>query len=119
MKIKQPTTAEYNVYKEQSREIKEYGKNSEFPLLPYLRIKQANYYETKSFCFKWLFFKIWTLDNFQFELSIVFDYHWGIGFAGILPYLRWVVAIPIPIKLKERFDKFTARKTKFRKEAGF
>jgi hypothetical protein len=119
MKTKQPMTAECNVYREEKTDIKEFGKDSIFPLLPYLRIKQANYYETKSFCFKWLFFKIWTLDNFQFEFSFVLDYHWGIGFAGILPYLRWVVAIPIPIKLKEHFDKLTARKTEFRKEAGF
>lgn len=67
-----------------------------FPLVPGFRIKKADEYNTNGFSFHWLFFKFWTLDSFGFEISFNIDDHWGIGFSGILPYLRWVVAIPCP-----------------------
>ena len=73
--------------------------NYTFPLLPQLQIKEGNEYNTKGFSFHWLFFKLWSLDCFSFEVGVVFDTHWGIGFIGILPYLRWVICIPCPEKL--------------------
>jgi hypothetical protein len=70
--------------------------NNVFPLIPVLEIKKANEHNTSGFTFRWLVFTIWTLDQFCFELSIVANEHWGIGVIGILPYLRWVIAIPCP-----------------------
>ena len=75
------------------------GKQSKFPLFPYITLKRADKYSTKQFVFHWLFFEVWTLDSFQFELSIVMDDNFGIGVAGIFPYLRWVMCIPIPDKV--------------------
>lgn len=74
--------------------------NYEFPLVPVLTLKKGNEHNTSGFTFKWLFFKFWSLDAFGFELGVVADNHWGIGFIGILPYLRWVICIPCPIKLQ-------------------
>lgn len=83
-----------------------------FPLIPLLTIKKADKYNTEGFTFKWLFITLWTLDNVQFEVAIVLDTHWGIGFIGLLPYLRWVISIPCPPNIGIWFDKLTSRKPK-------
>jgi hypothetical protein len=83
--------------------------NETFPILPIVRIRKADKYNTWSISIKWLFFTLWTLDTFQFELSIVFDTHWGIGIIGIMPYLRWCICIPCPMKLGIKFNKLTSR----------
>jgi len=70
-----------------------------FPLIPVVQSKKADEHNTTGFSFRWLFFTFWSLDCFAFELSFVFDTHWGIGFIGILPYLRWVICIPCPEKI--------------------
>jgi hypothetical protein len=67
-----------------------------FPLIPTIESKPADEYNTSSYCFRWLIFTFWTIDTPQFELSIVIDSHWGIGIIGLLPYVRWVIAVPIP-----------------------
>jgi len=68
-----------------------------FPLIPQFKIRPANEYNTKAISFHWLFIHLWTLDSFEFEVSIIlFSSHWGVGFNGQLPYLRWVIAIPMP-----------------------
>jgi hypothetical protein len=74
--------------------------NYTFPLVPELKIREANEHNTKSFSFHWLFFKFWSLDSFQFEIAFNIDDHWGVGFSGLLPYLRWVIAIPCPPRLQ-------------------
>jgi hypothetical protein len=83
--------------------------NNVFPLIPVLEIKKANEHNTSGFTFRWLVFTFWTLDSFGFEFSIVATEHWGIGVIGILPYLRWVIAIPCPewlgIKLSNLLDR--------------
>lgn len=81
-----------------ARKEKWYNKNI-FPLVPVITIRKSNENNTKSFSFRWLFFTIWSLDSFAFEFSVVADTHWGVGFVGILPYLRWVVAVPCPEKI--------------------
>lgn len=74
--------------------------NHVFPLIPIIIVKKKDKYNTSGFSFKWLFFNLWSLDSFAFELSFVCTSHWGIGIIGILPYLRWVVTIPLPIPYK-------------------
>lgn len=91
------------------RKEKWYNRNV-FPLVPVITIKKADEHNTSAFTFRWLFFTIWTLDSFSFELSIVASTHWGIGFIGILPYLRWVVAIPCPERLGILIDRKLSRK---------
>ena len=80
------------------RKEKWYNRNV-FPLVPVITIGKADKHNTSSFSFRWLFFTIWTLDSFGFELAIVADTYWGVGLKGILPYIRWVVAIPCPERL--------------------
>ena len=92
-----------------SRKEKWYNKNV-FPLVPVITIRKANEHNTSSFTFRWLFFTIWTLDSFSFELSVVATTHWGIGFIGILPYIRWVVAIPCPERLGILIDRKLGRR---------
>lgn len=71
-----------------------------FPLVPVLTTRKADEHNTFHFSFHWLFFKVWSLDSFDFEVALVFDLcHWGVGLTAILPYLRIVVAIPPPEKL--------------------
>jgi len=91
------------------REQKWYNKNV-FPLIPVIEIRKPNKHNTSSFSFRWLIFTFWTLDSFSFELSIVATSHWGIGVIGILPYLRWVVAIPCPERLGIVIDRLLGRK---------
>jgi hypothetical protein len=93
------------------RKEKWYNKNI-FPLIPVITIRKSNEHNTSNFTFRWLFFTIWTLDGFQFEVAVVADTHWGIGVIGILPYLRWVVTIPCPEKLGMWFSRNLNRKPK-------
>lgn len=81
-----------------------------FPLVPVITIKKADEHNTSGFTFRWLFFTFWSLDSFQFELSLVADTHWGIGLIGIFPYIRWVIAIPCPKKLGILIDRNLGRK---------
>lgn len=84
--------------------------NNVFPLIPVLEINKADEHNTGGFTFRWLVFTFWTLDSFSFELSIVATEHWGIGVIGILPYLRWVVAIPCPEWLGIKLSNLLGRK---------
>ena len=86
------------------RKEKWYNKNV-FPLVPVVTVRKANEHNTSGFTFRWLFFTIWTLNSFEFELAFVVTTHWGIGFIGILPYIRWVVAIPCPERLSILIDR--------------
>lgn len=67
-----------------------------FPLVPQLKTRKGDAWNTRGFTFKWLFLTAWTLDAPQFELTLVCSSHWGIGFIGVLPYLRWSLTIPMP-----------------------
>jgi hypothetical protein len=81
-----------------------------FPLLPVIERRKSNEHNTSSFSFRWLIFTFWTLDHFSFELSIVATEHWGVGVIGILPYLRWVIAIPCPESLGIKISNLLGRK---------
>ncbi len=83
-----------------------------FPLIPIIKVREANEYNTRSISFHWLFFQFWTLDSFNFEVSFVVSEHWGIGVIGIFPYLRWVVAIPLPEKFGMWVQKNLWRRSK-------
>jgi len=84
-----------------------------FPLIPTLEFKKANVYNTSGFTFKWLIFTIWTIDSPSFELTIVANTHWGIGIIGLLPFFRWVIAIPCPEKLGMWIDRNFSRSRNF------
>jgi len=77
-----------------------------FPLVPVVQIKEKDQHNTTGFSFRWLFFTFWSLDSFGFEFAFVLDTHWGMGFIGVLPYLRWVICIPCP----EKISIFVSRK---------
>jgi hypothetical protein len=99
---------------------KEYWYNRNiFPLIPIITTKKADKHNTSGFTFRWLVFTLWSLDSFQFEISMNIDTHWGIGFTGILPYLRWVVAIPCPERLGIWLDRNLSRRCAFQKEDYF
>ena len=83
-----------------------------FPLVPTIQIRKADELNTSSFSFRWLFFTIWSLDSFDFEVSFVISTHWGFGFVGSLLYLRWVVAIPCPEKMAIYIGEMLHRKPK-------
>jgi len=84
-----------------------------FPLVPYIRIRKADQYNTKSITFEWLIFKIWTLDHFSFEAAFVICAHWGIGFTFVLPYLRVIACIPYPsVNWEIKLSNFLIRKPK-------
>ena len=51
------------------RKEKWYNRNI-FPLVPVITIKKADEHNTNGFTFRWLFFTFWSLDAFQFELSL-------------------------------------------------
>lgn len=87
-----------------------------FPLIPQFSIKDSDKYNTSGFTFQWLIFKFWSLDSFQFELALVASTHWGIGFNGMLPYLRWVISIPCPEKLGIWIDKKLGRHPENKKQ---
>lgn len=70
----------------------------EFPLIPQFKYRPGDKYNTDDFSLNWLCFKFWTLDYFDFEVSAGVNCHWGLYINGILPYLRWVVGIPLPNK---------------------
>lgn len=72
-----------------------------FPLVPQLFTRPANEYNTSKFTFEWLFIKVWSMDSPSFEIGINCDTHFGIGITGMLPYLRFVLCIPLPNKVGE------------------
>ena len=86
-----------------------YNKNI-FPLIPVLEIKKKDKFNTSGFTFRWLFITIWSLDSLNFEFSITTDTHWGLGFKGMLLYIRWVVAIPCPEKFNIWWERLTNRR---------
>lgn len=88
-----------------------YNKNV-FPLIPLLEVKKANEHNTSGFTFRWLFITVWTLDSVQFELALNADTHWGIGLKGLLPFLRWVIAIPCPERTGIWINKHFSRRIK-------
>lgn len=97
-----------------SREEKWYNRGI-FPLVPVIKINKANEYNTGGFTIRWLIFTFWSLDSFQFELSLNIDTHWGIGVTFLLPYLRGVIAIPCPGKLGQFIYRKLSRKSRFQK----
>ena len=97
-----------------SRNQKWYNKNI-FPLVPVLEIRKKDKYNTSGFKFRWLFITIWSLDTLKFEFSITTDMHWGLGFTGVLFYMRWVVTIPFTEKFGNWWHKLTNRRVRYRR----
>ena len=87
-----------------------------FPLIPVVDFRKADQHNTTSLSFRWLVLTFWTLDGFEFEISLVANTHWGIGVIGILPYLRWRLTIPCPAGLGMWIDTKLTRQTKHRKD---
>src|SRR5687768_14365653 len=70
--------------------------NDKFPLKPIWWTRKADEQNNFGWQVTWLVFRVWNLDSFKFEFSIVADTHWGVGFTACLPYLRLVACIPCP-----------------------
>jgi hypothetical protein len=86
-----------------------------FPLIPILNIREADRHNNRQFTFRWLFIKIWSHDQFAFELSVVLSTYWGLGFVGVVPYLRWVISIPIHEDFAIKIDKVLSRRKRIGK----
>jgi hypothetical protein len=65
-----------------------------------VKISKADKYNATHVSIDWWLLKIWTLDSPSFELAFVIDTHWGIGITAIVPYLRIILAVPLPVKLE-------------------
>jgi hypothetical protein len=79
-----------------------------FPLLPLIRIRQADQWNTWSFRCSWLFFTLWTLDSAGIGIDISIDVNYA--FAGIkLPYCKMGISIHIPFRLGMWLQKHTWR----------
>lgn len=76
---------------------------------PYWYVKEAGEYNTKSCGFKWMLFDFWALNHVGFEITFVISAHWGIGFIGMLPYLRWGITIPFPARIQKLFWKLSRK----------
>ncbi len=87
-----------------------------FPLKPQWASNKADKNNTSNFNFSWLFIKLWTLDEFEFELTLVADTYIGIGVLITVPYLRITVAIPCPISVDRWFYKHLDRKCEMDEE---
>jgi hypothetical protein len=106
-----------NIQRNPEYKERKWYNNEIFPLIPYITTKKSNEHNTSCFSFHWLFFKIWSLDTFNFELALVVDpSHWGVGITAILPYLRFVCTIPTHWKVGMVWDKWTSRKSKILKQ---
>tara|TARA_B110000971_G_C19837607_1_gene421030 strand:- start:76 stop:435 length:360 start_codon:yes stop_codon:yes gene_type:complete len=89
-----------------------------FPILPNIRVKKADFHNTSSFSFRWIFINMWILDGPNFEVGIVASSHWGIGFLFLLPYLRLAITIPYPAKLEYWVSRNFNRKPQILKNNG-
>lgn len=96
----------------------EWYNSSKFSLIPLLRIKKADEWNTSGFTFEWLFIKIWTLDACEFEITFTISGHWGLGFTILFPYLRFVFCIPFPWKLEMWMQRHLWRKSLNQKNYG-
>lgn len=87
-----------------------------FPLVPIVDTRKADKYNASKFSFRWLFFTMWTLESFAFELSFVADTHWGIGVIGIVPYCRWALTIPCTNSVERFVGETLSRTPKIKNE---
>lgn len=92
-----------------NRKPRKWYTNYTFPLVPVLTTKKTDEHNTSGFSFHWLFFRVWSLDAFDFELALVADTHWGIGLTAKLPYLRIVACIPFPESLAIKVQRYLWR----------
>ena len=63
----------------------------------------------KQFHFRWLIFKIYSVNELKFETETFINSKMGIGASVILFYVRITISIPFPSKFVEWFDKKTSR----------
>lgn len=91
--------------------------NVNFPLVPEWTYKKPeDDWNTTSWSFTWLGLRIWSLDNFGFELGVAIDTHWGIAITAILPYTRIIIGLPCPRTVDQFVYKYLHRKSKSMKE---
>jgi len=70
-----------------------YNTFDRFPLIPTVRIREADKYNTWSFHFHWLVFRAWTMDSTDIGIEINLDDTFGIKFR--IPYLIFGIWIPV------------------------
>lgn len=67
-----------------------------FPLVPQFEYRPGNEWNANSWVFCWLWFRVWPLEHFSFELAVELE-STGLNIKGILGWLRIVVRIiPLP-----------------------
>lgn len=84
-------------------------KHWSFPLIPHIRIREADEWNTKSFHFTWAFFRFWTLDAPTFGMDAEIDtYH--IGAYVRLPYCKMGLGIHVPYDIAHWLHRKTWRR---------
>lgn len=65
-----------------------------FPLLPRIRIKKANEWNTSGFHFDWLVFRAWSMDNVQIQVEAALDDQ-QLVLRAMVPYFIFGIFIPV------------------------
>lgn len=88
-----------------------------FPLVPRLRVlppgRPPSEYDDGRigyFWFRWLIFTAYSFEVPSFEVAVVCDTNNGIGFHGVLLYVRWFVCVPCPRRLGMRINNALRRR---------
>jgi len=67
-----------------------------FPLVPQIEWREGNEWNANNWSFCWLWFRVWSLEHFAFELSVEIE-QTGINAKAIIGWLRVVVRVlPMP-----------------------
>jgi hypothetical protein len=82
-----------------------------FPLLPHIRVRQADQWNTKGIHFTWLFFRFWTLDAPNIGIDAEIDTH-HIGAYIRLPYCKMGVGLHVPYRIAGWLQRKTWRHAK-------
>jgi len=74
-----------------------------FPIVPQIEWIKGDNYNANGWSFCWLWFRLWSLEHFSFELSIELE-QTGLNVKAIIGWVRIVVrVIPIPYGWLDRF----------------
>lgn len=65
-----------------------------FAVLPRLRRRKADKYNTASFNFHWLVFRVWSMDSFEFNVQVELDDQ-GFTLRAMVPYLIFGAFVPL------------------------
>lgn len=85
-------------------------KKSRFPLVPVIRIKKGDQWNSRGFMFSWLGLSVGDAMSPQFDFHLHFSAHSLIGFRLGLPYLNiWFSLLPLPYFFSSTIQNWTWR----------